>query len=698
MRHPNLPAAASNAIRDAVMLFNGGLDQETPAWSVKAGHVREANNYEQSIEGGYQDIQGYERFDGRTSPSTVGYSILDVTISGSIEAGDTITGATSGATAEVVAVVTSETPNYLVITRISGTFQNAEDLEVSASVEGVAASTAQPDAAETSLLHAQYTNLAADAYRADIGVVPGAGRVRGIWMLNGDVYAFRNNAGNTACVMHKQSTSGWTAVDLGETLSFTSGGTYDIAEGDTITGATSSATATVQRVIITSGSFAAGDAAGRLILASVSGTFQAENLDVGGNANVATIAGDSAAITLSPDGSYRFYNSNFADPGGVQRMYGCDGVNLGFEFDGTTYVPIPTGMTVDTPDHVIVHRNHLFFAFDSNLQHSGVGTPYSWTIVSGAGALVTDGDITALQREPGVQGNATLLVANRNRLNVLYGTSSADWNLVTYRDEVGAFEGTMQQVGSSIFLDDRGVTVLRTAQEFGNFQHSTLSTKIQTYINSSRGLAQSSCIVRNKNQYRIFFSDNTALYITMKGNKVAAMMPITLEHPVECIVSQETTNGTEQIYFGSDDGYVYQMERGTSFDGEPISAFLRLHYTNDGIRTLKDYMHSVTIEARGTGYAEIGFGYELGYGDEDIFQPVDVDTEIEFSTDARWDDGGATWDTLFWDGRTLQPTTGLDFRGAAENVGFLIRKNSDYFSPVRLTGVHYRYQNRRPMR
>ena len=75
------------------------------------------------------------------------------------------------------------------------------------------------------------------------------------------------------------------------TLSFTSGGTTEIEVGDTIEGATSGATAYVAGVSVNTGSWAGGDAAGTLTLRRVTGTFQAENLDVGTDLNVATIAG-----------------------------------------------------------------------------------------------------------------------------------------------------------------------------------------------------------------------------------------------------------------------------------------------------------------------------------------------------------------------------------------------------------------------
>lgn len=89
-------------------------------------------------------------------------------------------------------------------------------------------------------------------------------------------------------------------------LAFTSGGTYQVLAGDTITGATSGATATVFDVELTSGSWAAGTAAGNLWLNNQTGTFASENLDVGANANVATVSGNSTTnqVRLSA-GTYR---------------------------------------------------------------------------------------------------------------------------------------------------------------------------------------------------------------------------------------------------------------------------------------------------------------------------------------------------------------------------------------------------------
>ncbi len=76
-------------------------------------------------------------------------------------------------------------------------------------------------------------------------------------------------------------------------MSFTSGGTYVPVDGDILTGATSGARMTLADTSVTSGSLAAGTAAGKFAsVTGLSGTFIAgENLNIGANLNVATCSG-----------------------------------------------------------------------------------------------------------------------------------------------------------------------------------------------------------------------------------------------------------------------------------------------------------------------------------------------------------------------------------------------------------------------
>ena len=72
-------------------------------------------------------------------------------------------------------------------------------------------------------------------------------------------------------------------------LAFTSGGATAIAVGDTLTGATGGATATVCCVTLDSGTWAGSDAAGEFLVYGQVGTFESEEV----NTNLATIAGNS---------------------------------------------------------------------------------------------------------------------------------------------------------------------------------------------------------------------------------------------------------------------------------------------------------------------------------------------------------------------------------------------------------------------
>jgi hypothetical protein len=80
------------------------------------------------------------------------------------------------------------------------------------------------------------------------------------------------------------------------TRTFTSGGTYQILPSHVVVGATSSAHGIILAVTLTTGLWADGTAAGTLRFRSQVGSFQAENLNVGANTNVVTIAGAATQI------------------------------------------------------------------------------------------------------------------------------------------------------------------------------------------------------------------------------------------------------------------------------------------------------------------------------------------------------------------------------------------------------------------
>jgi hypothetical protein len=74
-------------------------------------------------------------------------------------------------------------------------------------------------------------------------------------------------------------------------IPFTSGGATEIVAGNKITGATSKATAIIADVLLYSGTWAGGDAAGFFVVKrdDISGTFGSENVFIGTGTNDATV-------------------------------------------------------------------------------------------------------------------------------------------------------------------------------------------------------------------------------------------------------------------------------------------------------------------------------------------------------------------------------------------------------------------------
>jgi len=675
-------------VRYDIIRMSGGLDLVTPTLSLPPGIARDALNFEASITGGYTRIAGYERFDGRPNPSDALYTIITVNLSASIAVGDTIVGGTSAATGVVIVSSGSQ----IVFTKGTGVFQVGEAVKVGGVTKGTLTALGG-NIAPDSKTAAQYLNLAADVYRADIGVVPGSGPIRGVAYYRNTIYAWRNNAGGTAMAIYKSTTSGWTLVPLGYELAFNTG-TVALAEGNTITGQTSGATGTVKRILLASGTYSGNNATGTLIFASITGTFQAgENLKIGAT-TYAHAAGAQTAITLAPDGKVETTSGNFGGNSNQTRLYGCDGVNRGFEFDGTVYAPIHTGMTSDIPTRVAFHKQHLFFAFGESVQFSGLGLPYQWNPIVGAGEIALTNTVTNFLVQPGNQSTGAMAIYTDSDTFILYGSSSADWNLVSYNVGTGAKPYTAQNLAQSYVFDDRGVINLQTSLNYGNFDSAAITLNIRPFVQQRRNLATGSSLNREKAQYRVFFSDSYALYLTISNNQLLGAMPVQFPNAVTVACEGESPDGAETSFFGSTNGYVYRLDAGTSFDGAEISANLVLVFNAiKSPRILKRYRKG-SLEITGTSYAEFTVSYDLGYSTTDLGQ----NTGSSYSSNlvaSFWDQ--VSWDNFVWDGRTLAPSE-VEVVGTAENIAVRIASISDIYAPFTVNSTILHYSMRRGLR
>ena len=648
---------------------------------------------------------GHERFDGRPKPSLAGYAFINFDAGQTaIVEGNTITGATSGATGIVIQNATVQSGTYgsgdavgfIAVYNLTGTFANDENLQVSAATVAVANGASSVGTADTAALNTSLRLAAISKRRAVITAMPGSGPARGIATYKGDTFGFRDNAAADACIMHKATTAGWVAQDLGHFIDFDAG-TAAFTQGEEITGGTSAATATVERIVIVSGTFAANNAAGYLVISDITGTFQDNETITGGTSSGSAAAnGLQQAITLPAGGKYRNKVHNFYGASNLVRLYLTNGQGRAFEWDGSVAVPIRTGLSdaLDKPLFVAVHSNHLLLGFRGGaVLYSGTGLPLSFNAVDGAGEINLGTDLTGLQSST----RTSTVISGRNKIAFLTGTDDSNFELKDIAEDSGAIEDTMQVIGEPHFLDDLGVRSLRTADTFGNWQIGTSTSLIEPYIlgRTEAGVVPIGALrVRGRSQYRLFYEDGEGVSIYF-GRQTPECMFFRLGFKPFCLHSGENEKGNEILFAGDDAGMIYQIDSGTSADGSAIAAYMRLTFLHQGTPTQIKRYHSAFIDVDSGGFGTlISYVANFGYG------KVESPSGSEQSTDLAggggfWD--VAVWDTFVWDA-SIQGQAIADLDGIGENVSLAIMSDAINEVPHTIASITINYTLRRVLR
>ena len=669
-----------------VIPLAGGFDQVTSAYQLSPGALRDCINFACRSTGGYYRVPGYERFDGRFQPHLAQFVALDITLlpGKSIAVGDI------GAFGNINGTVSYVDPfgKYISLTKTTTTFSTTfvpGPIVISADTKGTA------NAYHTQLTQKELAvnrAAAANIYRADIGAVPGSGPIRGVVFYNDVAYAFRDNAAGTAEDIYKSTTLGWVKVQLGQTVAFTDL-KANINEGDTLT--QGGVTATVERWIISSGDITSGTNTGYFVVSNISGgSFTAAAATVGTAA--VTLGGAQQQIVLSPGGDYNFSIGNFSAYEATRRIYGADGINDAFEFDGEVYVPIPVPGIVDKPSLAQTHANHLFLAVSSSIIHSALGNPYNFEVVNGAGEIGTGGRITGMLIMPGNQSTQALMVFARNSTWILYGTSSQDWNFTNYNVGIGAWEGTPQNLFDAFALDDRGVTQMKQTLNYGNFDAATLTYNIRPFIQSQRGLAVCSALSRENSQYRVYFSTGYGLYVTTNPQGFVGHGIVLFPNIPTCYWDSEYFTGETVALFGDKDGFVYRNDVGTSFDGKVINAYLNTNINSSKSPRLRKRYRRCVLELQGDSYIEMQVGYSFEWASERILPHAFEDGSMQFAGLSFWDE--FIWDTFFWDGRS-NDTVSVELAGTGENMQMMIVLDADYVEQFTIPSVIFHYTPRR---
>ena len=276
-------------------------------------------------------------------------------------------------------------------------------------------------------------------------------------------------------------------------------------------------------------------------------------------------------------------------------------------------------------------------------------------------------------------------IFTRNDTYMLYGSSSADWQLNRFHQGSGAIPYTMQKMDQTFFLDYRWITSIFTVQYFGDFQSAVASDKIDPYIQSKKDNAIGSLRVRGKNQYRLFFDDKTGVEMTFINKRNQGLMPFTMSHQIKCLVSAEDNNGFEVLYGGFDDGYVRRLDSGTSFDGETVGSFVRTayyHYDSPGSRKRFREL-GLEINADTSTTLTVTPDYDFGGTYSPKTSPVSSAYTVDVAAD-QWSEADISNSNT---GVTVVASERVRINGIGTNMGLIIANSSIYDKPITLQGA-----------
>lgn len=336
---------------------------------------------------------------------------------------------------------------------------------------------------------------------------------------------------------------------------------------------------------------------------------------------------------------------------GTRKLLGVDGVNPPYVYDGITLAE-SASTEVDAASYATEFKSHMFYAVGDLLVFSEPFLHDDFDTGDGAGTIRLPGAITGL-----ITFREQLFVFTMRTIHKLSGSSQTDFVLSSVATDIGCIDGdTIKEVaGDVIFLSSDGLRLLSSTERIGDFSNLLATKPIQTQLNefTNSYLEFSSVVIRTKSQYRLFGWELGQLQNSAQGfigtqfeaqNPHSFAWTQTLGIKSFCADS-EVYNGREIVIFANNTGYVYLMDQGDSFDGEPINASYWTPWLSISDPTIRKNLYKMHLYLTPTTVVEGRVNLKFDLGDIRKIQPEAIFFEIG-GTGAKWNQ--VTWDNFNW--------------------------------------------------
>ena len=372
---------------------------------------------------------------------------------------------------------------------------------------------------------------------------------------------------------------------------------------------------------------------------------------------------------------------------GTEKTIFVDGVNYPVEFDGSdnSLTNLNSSTDVLGVSHIAVFKGTAFYAKDNVVYFSAPLSVGDFSAANGAGSINVGSDVTGL-----IVFRDQLIIFTQNSIKRITGTTAADFVVTPITDRIGCVNGdTIQEVGGDImYLAPDGIRLLSATDRIGDFGLDIASDSIAkdtfNFLNSTANY--SSVLLREKAQYRIFAYVESEQAETAKGliatkfvSQGASGISWSTTSGIKSYISDSTYIGNaETILFANEDGYVYQMETGSTFDGSPIEAIYESPYMPISDPQVRKTLYKMTLYAEPTGNMEIDvnikYDFDIKTGNGIIQPPTDAITSSGTSI-FLYGSTSAVYGTATYGGQ-LDNVYNLNLVGSGKTLAIRIEDNS----------------------
>ena len=352
------------------------------------------------------------------------------------------------------------------------------------------------------------------------------------------------------------------------------------------------------------------------------------------------------------------------------------------------------------PKTCIVHDRHLVVGGNTDtpntIYYSGTDDIDDFTS-TGSGTVKLDDKVIGLR-----SFRNDLVIFCKNSIYKLENINNSSTIVVTpVTKNVGCLDNhSIQEIGGDlVFLSPDGVRTVAGTVRIGDVELSSVSRQIQPLINNISGNINTyvidSVVLRQKSQYRLFYTTTTEASTAAKGI-IGALTSNGFEWSetkgIQCraVTSGFNYAGVEQTFHGDNNGYVYVHNSGNAFYHSGSSANIRATYVTPNydfgdVGTLKT-LNYVKISISPTGAVTPILRVRYDYEATDKPQPTDYTLDTVPLPSLF---GTAVFNTGTFGG-TLDPMVRQAVQGSGFTSSYRIRTD-DTSAPYSVNGFYIDY-------